>query len=73
MMKEITNQNICDAKYSEKRNLAEHIMFVHEGKKLQCEFCEKSYNSSRNLLSHFQSVHEGRRYECNVCNVMQCL
>ena len=56
----------CGKSFVNKRELKDHILTEHEGKKLfQCFICKASFNRSTNMKPHLVSIH-GKK------NIMNC-
>ena len=54
---------MCDYSFSQKGNLKQHVVIVHENKKpFKCEVCDYSCSLKGNLKSHVASVHEKRNH-----------
>jgi hypothetical protein len=63
--------SICNARYSGRNVLNQHIQFAHEGKKFRCSMCnDAEYTLKSNLYHHIKRVHEGKKYECTICIVI---
>ena len=63
---------ICDATFTEKRNLIAHVQIIHDGKKLpkkyECLICSSKYVSNGELNRHVREVHEGKKpNKCSQC------
>ena len=62
---------VCGRKFTDKRNLREHLRTVHsaDGPRYECDVCGKKFTHKRNLSRHLGSVHsvDGPSHECGVC------
>ena len=54
--------NICDAGFSEKRD----VTSIYEGKKpFKCDFCDYSCSQKMDVNKHIAAVHEGKKpFQC---------
>ena len=70
--------NMCDANFSEKKDLNKHITSAHlkpqdvsvheENKPFMCSVCGANFARKDKLQRHTSSVHEGLKpYMCNEC------
>ena len=57
----------CEYKNVKQGHLINHIMAVHEKRKLLCQFCDFQSGYKNALQSHIQVVHEGIRFTCKEC------
>ena len=62
--------NICDTRFYQKNNLADHISMVHEeNRPNKCEICDFATFHKNDLNRHILTVHEGKMpYNCKICN-----
>jgi len=60
---------ICQTTFKKRKNLAEHIRFVHEKEKnFCCEFCPKKFARSAALKTHIADIHEqSGDFACRFC------
>ena len=58
----------CEYKNVKQGHLINHIMAVHEKRKLFCQFCDFQSGYKNALQSHIQVVHEGIRFTCKECD-----
>ena len=63
------NCDKCEKRFGEKKQLKEHVRYVHDKLVLQCELCPMTFNTISNLYSHKKEAHEETRYECQVCHM----
>ena len=55
--------NLCDASFTRKASLKDHITAIHEGQKpFQCNKCGVSFAQTSTLNRHVASVHEKRSF-----------
>ena len=57
----------CDASFSNKASLGEHVRKVHLGIFVQCEQCGQKFIKQSDLKTHIKGVHEGAKIPCNIC------
>ena len=54
--------DICDANFTQKPNLKQHIESDNEGKKpFKCDMCDTSFVFKHYLQGHIASIHENRK------------
>ena len=60
----------CDASFTRRPNLKNHVEVIHEGKNVnQCSICDASFWNSVTLKRHIATVHEGRKpLKCMICD-----
>ena len=62
---------ICSMRFAKKSHLQEHIISVHEKKKLfACHKCDSRFSGHSNLRAHINTVHENKRpHKCFICGM----
>lgn len=60
--------NICNKTYSNKLNLRQHKLVVHEKRTFQCQLCPGKFGRQTELRIHQNSVHNHIRYKCSFCD-----
>ena len=60
----------CDASFTRRSNLNNHVKVIHEGKKVsKCFICDSSFIQSADLKRHIATVHEGQKpFKCSICD-----
>jgi uncharacterized C2H2 Zn-finger protein len=60
----------CDASFTRRSNLKNHVEVHHEGKNInQCFICDTSFSDSGSLKRHIATVHEGQKpFKCSICD-----
>ena len=57
--------------FSQKVQLRQHMMSIHEGKKpFSCNCCDGTFATKQQLKIHFEGVHEKKKpHKCEICDV----
>ena len=68
--KKIKHQcNKCEKSYTFKRDLEQHIKFVHEKiKDVICDTCGKRFKTKTELRLHITKVHDCKQFACTTCH-----
>ena len=59
--------NICEKRFSKRRNFKYHHNTVHIEATYSCSICTKSYQTKSKLIFHKKTVHEGKKFKCETC------
>ena len=68
IIQQVSKCTRCDAVFTKRQNMLNHIKYKHEGVRYPCNQCDYNAKMQQHLKRHLKSVHEGVKYPCNQCD-----
>ena len=58
----------CFKTYTSPEGLKEHVLSIHQGRRIKCDKCETVCRSKVDLNTHIRRIHLGIKYICSICD-----